>query len=195
MALFRSIAAPEPAALIAGEGVLLRAPRPSDFEEWAALRQASRAFLVPWEPVWPADDLTRAAFRRRLRRYAAEMRADQAYPFFVVRRADHVLMGGITLSSVRRGVSQAATLGYWMGERHAGRGHMTAAVRALVPFAFDTLRLNRVEAACLPHNAASMRLLGKAGFRQEGLARRYLCINGVWQDHVLFALVRGDPLP
>ena len=159
------------------------------------LRAESRAFLTPWEPTWPADDLTRTAFRRRIRRYHAEVREDRAYPFFIFRQTDYALLGGITLSNVTRGMTQTATLGYWMGERHAGRGHMTRAVKALAPFAFGALRLHRLEAACLPHNAASMRLLERVGFRREGLARGLVCINGRWQDHIVFALLADDPLP
>ena len=80
-----------------------------------------------------------------------------------------------------------------MGESYSGRGYMSEAVRLLLSFAFDTLGLHRVEAACLPHNRASRRLLAKLGFREEGLARRYLCINGRWQDHVTHAILRDDP--
>jgi ribosomal-protein-alanine N-acetyltransferase len=93
---------------------------------------------------------------------------------------------------VRRGVAQAGSLGYWIGEPFARQGLMTAAVNALIPFAFGTLRLHRLEAACIPNNTASVRLLEKTGFKREGFAREYLCINGVWQDHVLYALLRGD---
>ena len=93
---------------------------------------------------------------------------------------------------MRRGVAQAGSLGYWMGEPHARRGFMTAAVNALIPFAFGALRLHRLEAACIPSNVASVRLLEKTGFTREGFAREYLCINGVWQDHLLYALLKGD---
>ena len=106
--------------------------------------------------------------------------------------ADGELLGGLTLGMVRRGVSQAATLGYWMGAEHAGRGTMTAAVRLAMSYAFETLRLRRIEAACVPTNAASRRVLERVGFRQEGYARQYLCINGSWQDHILFALLRDE---
>jgi [ribosomal protein S5]-alanine N-acetyltransferase len=80
-----------------------------------------------------------------------------------------------------------------VGAHYAKQGYMTAAVRAVVPFVFDTLELHRLEAACLPSNTASMRLLEKTGFQREGLARRYLRINGVWQDHLLYALLESDP--
>jgi ribosomal-protein-alanine N-acetyltransferase len=180
--------------VISGDGLFLRTPSLADYPAWAELRAESRTFLTPWEPTWPADDLTRTAFRRRVRRYQSEIRDDHAYPFFIFRQADSVLLGGITLSNVTRGMTQTATIGYWMGERHAGRGGMSRAVRAVVPFAFGALHLHRLEAACLPHNAASMRLLENVGFRREGLARGLVCINGRWQDHLVFALLADDPL-
>jgi ribosomal-protein-alanine N-acetyltransferase len=190
MSLFRAINFSEPSLSVAGEQVTLRVPQMSDFEEWAALREASRGFLVPWEPTWPADDLTRASFRRRLKRYAEDQRGDLAYPYFIFRNEDQKLVGGLTLTNVRRGVAQAGSLGYWMGAAYARQGYMTAAVRVLVPFAFSTLKLHRIEAACIPENAASVKLLEKTGFKREGYAREYLCINGMWQDHLLYAQVR-----
>lgn len=195
MALFRSISPAETVPALTGENVLLRVPQAGDYESWAELREASRAFLKPWEPTWPADDLTRASFRRRLKRYSLEIETDQAYPLFLFREADGVLLGGLTLSNVRRGVAQACSLGYWMGQPYAGQGHMTAGVRAVLPFVFGTLRLRRIEAACLPTNMPSRRLLERVGFEREGYARRYLCIDGQWQDHLLYALLRDDPRP
>jgi len=164
----------------------------SDYSEWTTLREASRAFLTPWEPTWPSDDLSRSAFRRRLRRYAEDQRADTSYAFFLFRKSDDALVGGLTLANIRRGVAQAGSLGYWIGEPFARRSLMTGALHGLVPFAFGSLRLHRLEAACIPSNAASIRLLEKMGFAREGYAREYLCINGLWQDHLLFARLNGD---
>jgi len=195
MAFFRTVSFSEPMPLVEGDRVFLRAPQMGDFPEWAALREASRAFLVPWEPTWPHDDLTRSAFRRRLKRYVEDLRTDQAYPFFLFRKSDNAIVGGLTLANIRRGVAQAGSLGYWMGERYAGHGYMTAAVRALIPFSFGSLRLHRLEAACIPTNVASIRLLERTGFIREGFAREYLCINGTWQDHLLYALLKDDALP
>jgi [ribosomal protein S5]-alanine N-acetyltransferase len=194
MALFRSTAWSDPVPLIEGDGVFLRAPQVMDFIEWARLREQSRHFLTPWEPEWPIDDLTRAAYRNRVRRYADEIRRDQGYPFFIFRTSDRVLIGGASLSNLRRGVAQAANLGYWMGAPHAGKGYMSAAVRALIPFSHGALGLKRIEAACIPENVASIRLLEKLGFVREGYARKYLCIAGKWQDHVLYARLSSDPL-
>jgi [ribosomal protein S5]-alanine N-acetyltransferase len=195
MAFFRSVSFSEQVPAVEGGAVTLRPPQMSDYSEWAALREASRDFLKPWEPTWPSDDLTRAAYRRRIRRYSEDQRGDLAYPFFIFRKADGCLVGGLTLSNIRRGCAQAGSLGYWMGAHHARQGLMTAAVLAVLPFAFGTLRLHRVEAACVPGNAASIRLLEKAGFRKEGFARQYLCIDGIWQDHLLYARLVDDPQP
>ena len=192
MAFFRTVSFSEPLPIVEGDGVFLRAPQMSDYSEWTTLREASRAFLTPWEPTWPSDDLSRSAFRRRLRRYAEDQRADTSYAFFLFRKSDEALVGGLTLANIRRGVAQAGSLGYWIGEPFARRGLMTGAVQGLVPFAFGSLRLHRLEAACIPSNAASIRLLEKVSFVREGYAREYLCINGLWQDHLLFARLNGD---
>lgn len=193
MAFFRTINFSEPLPTISGDGVTLRTPQMTDFNEWAALREASRDFLVPWEPTWPGDDLTRSAFRRRIRRYTEDLRTDQGYAFLIFRRSDDALVGGLTLANIRRGVAQAGSLGYWMGQPHTRNGYMTAAVRAVIPFAFATLRLHRLEAACIPTNAGSIRLLESNGFLREGYAREYLCINGTWQDHLLYARLKDAP--
>ena len=194
MAFFRSVSFGDVLPAVSGKGVYLRAPAATDFSEWATLREKSRAFLTPWEPIWPADDLTRAAFRRRLRRYAEDQRNDLAYSFLIFRSENDALVGGLTLANVRRGVAQAGSIGYWVGEPYARQGYMTAAVRALIPFCFGTLKLHRLEAACIPTNKPSIALLEKTGFQREGYARKYLCINGIWQDHLLYARLKEDPL-
>lgn len=191
---FLRLVAPEPLPVLRSVRLLLRAPTMADHPAWAALRASSRGFLEPWEPLWPEDDLEKAAFRRRLRRYATEMRDGAAYPWFVFDAASRGLLGGVTLAQVRRGVTQTGTVGYWMGAPHAGRGVMTEAVGLVAAHAFSALRLHRVEAACLPENRRSIRLLEKVGFTREGIARRYLCIAGEWRDHLLWGLLAEDPL-
>lgn len=181
--------APESGLRLEGEGVVLRSPRSTDYDEWRELRSQSRGFLQPWEPTWPADDLSRAAFRRRLYAYARDREAGVAYPMFVFRARDGALSGGVTLSNIRRGVAQMGSVGYWCGRPFARQGLTLAGVRAITQFSFRELGLHRLEAACLPHNEPSRRLLGQAGFEQEGFAKAYLKINGVWRDHVLFGLI------
>ena len=178
--------------VIRGQGLYLRYPRMADFPVWAKLRAESREFLTPWEPVWADDELTRGAFRRRIKRYQKETRLDSAYVFFVLRESDNALVGGCTISNVRRGVTQCCTLGYWIGSQFARQGYMTQALGLLLPFVFRTLGLHRIEAACLTDNDASKNLLTRVGFRQEGLARRYWLINGEWADHLLFALLKEE---
>ena len=183
--------APAPTRLD-GALVFLRPPQTDEWVAWAELRSASREYLVPWEPVWPPDALTETAYLRRVRRLAMEWKTDEGYSFHVFERAGGRLVGGIGMTQVRRGVAQAATLGYWVGQPFERRGYTTEAVRLIARFAFQVLQLHRVEAACLPENLASRRVLEKAGFVREGYARRYLKIAGEWRDHLTFALLSED---
>lgn len=175
---------------LADGDLVLRQPRYADFEEWREVRMTSRAFLAPFEPIWADNELTQTGFRARIRRYAKEAAEQSGYTFFLILSDDATteLVGGLTLSNIRRRAAQAASLGYWMSAGHAGKGLMTRAVGLALPFVFNELRLHRLEAACLPHNSASIRVLEKNGFRKEGLAEGYLLINGKWQDHLLFGL-------
>jgi ribosomal-protein-alanine N-acetyltransferase len=192
MALLRTATSSDIGPVIDAERVLLRTPQMSDYPVWAELRAASRDFLTPWEPLWAADELSRSSFRRRVRHYLRDLREDMGYALFIFSTGGGALVGGLTLCNVRRGVTQACTLGYWIGAPYARQGYMTAAVRAVIPFVFGSLELHRLEAACLPSNMASIKLLERTGFTHEGLARRYLRINGVWQDHLLYALLDSD---
>jgi ribosomal-protein-alanine N-acetyltransferase len=178
--------------VLLGPRVTLRAPRAADYDEWANLRRASREFLKPFEPRWSESDLSRRVFLSRLKRSREEARDGTDYAFLVFRIDPdrEVLVGGITLSNIRRRAAQYVTLGYWMGQDYVGQGLMTEAVGAVIPFAFDTLGLHRIHAAFLPTNTASRRVLEKNGFREEGYAENYLQIDGKWCDHVLFGLTR-----
>lgn len=180
------------APMLRGERVTLRLPARTDFQEWSSLRAASRAFLEPWEPRWAPDELDRGAWRHRLGRYREDFAQGLAAPFFLFENSSGKLAGGITLGNIRHGVAQSGQIGYWVGERYAGKGLMLEGLRLIVGYAFDTLRLHRIEAACIPDNARSIRVLEKAGFRREGLLRSYLRINGAWQDHYLYALIATD---
>ena len=196
MPIRATLARIRPSPFIEGKLVRLRAPTTADYAQWSRLRGESREFLTPWEPTWSNDELSRAAFQRRLRRYAQAVRTGAGHMYFVFDRKSGELAGGCQLSNIRQGVAQSAvTLGYWMGRKFAGQGLMTDAVVALARHAFDRLGFHRIEAACLPTNTASRRVLAKAGFAAEGTARKYLRINGEWQDHLLFALIAGDPIP
>lgn len=176
-----------------GTRILLRMPVSGDYREWMQVRGESRAFLEPWEPSWAADELGVSAWRERLRRYREDFSRGSALPFFIFENRSGQLLGGVTLGNIRHGVARSGHIGYWIGEKHAGQGYMLEALELLASHAFDTMRLHRIEAACIPGNRRSVRVLEKAGFTREGLLRSYLKINGIWQDHYLYALIEGDP--
>jgi ribosomal-protein-alanine N-acetyltransferase len=174
------------------ERMTLRLPQHGDFRAWTTLRDQSAPFLTPWEPVWAADHLSRKAFTNRI--YWANRSTSQgtALPLLLIRREDAALLGAITLDNIRRGPSQAGTLGYWMGQAHARQGYMREAILSVVHHAFTVMDLSRVEAACLPENTASRGVLEKCGFKYEGVAQSYLQIAGRWRNHVLYANLRND---
>lgn len=175
-----------------GPNVQLRPPVLRDYRKWRDTRSSSRDFLQPWEPQWAMEEFTFAVFRRRVLRYRSERRAGTSLTYFIWLNATRELAGGITIGKIRYGVSESCELGYWMGVDHAGKGYMAEALGLTIGFVFETLGLHRIEAACIPDNRRSIRLLEQAGFRHEGVMRDYLRINGVWQDHHLFALLRDD---
>jgi [ribosomal protein S5]-alanine N-acetyltransferase len=172
--------------------LVLRPPVHADFAAWTELRRASADFLHPWEPTWAEDHLSRRAFTNRVYWANRAVRAGTALPVFLIRSADQVLVGAITLDNIRRGPAQAGTRGYWVGQPFARQGYMGEAIQALVHHAFAALDLSRIEAACLPENAASRGVLEKSGFKYEGVAQSYLQINGRWRNHVLYASLRRD---
>ena len=177
---------------LTGERVFLRPPKRRDALKWQKLRMSSKSFLVPWEPSWDASSCTRRAYLRYFKNsnYLANM--DRAYSFLIFKTDDKTLLGGINIGNVRRGVSQSASLGYWIGEKYSRNGYMKEALKLLIPSLFVDLRLNRIEAATLEENIASKNLLKKIGFKKEGVLRKYLKINGNWRDHILYGLLEND---
>jgi ribosomal-protein-alanine N-acetyltransferase len=177
---------------LSGERVFLRPPKRRDALKWQKLRMASKSFLVPWEPAWNASSCSRRSFIRYFKNsnYLANM--DRAYSFLIFNIEDKALLGGVNVGNVRRGVSQSASLGYWIGKQHSKKGYMKEALDVLIPSLFLDLQLNRIEAATLENNLASKNLLNKIGFRKEGKLRKYLKINGEWQDHDLYSLLEYD---
>jgi ribosomal-protein-alanine N-acetyltransferase len=176
--------------ILTGQQVMLRSGDPADWRAWRTMRETSRDFLTPWEPTWSENALSYNYFSGMLRRHWRDWRRGRGYAFFIFRKnGDETrgdLIGGITLSDVTRGIAQKGTLGYWMGKPYAGNGYMTEAASLVCDFTFERLRLNRIEASCLPHNEPSKRLLARLGFEEEGFAKAYLQINGKWHDHLLW---------
>ena len=174
------------------ERMTLRLPQHSDFNGWTSLREVSREFLTPWEPVWSVDHLSRKSFTNRVYWAQRASRNGSAVPLFLERNVDGALLGAITIDNIRRGPAQMATIGYWIGAPHARQGYMTEAIGAVVKHAFTAMEMSRIEAACLPDNTASRGVLERSGFKYEGVAQSYLQINGRWRTHVLYANLRHD---
>jgi ribosomal-protein-alanine N-acetyltransferase len=140
------------------ERLTLRPPVHSDFQAWAALRLQSRDYLTPWEPAWAPDHLGRKSFTNRVYWAQRSVSGGTALPLFLIRREDQVIVGAITLDNIRRGPAMAGTLGYWTGQPFGRQGYMREAIGTVVHYAYGKLDLSRIEAACLPENAASIRL-------------------------------------
>lgn len=178
--------------VLQGNKLMLRYAMMSDHKAWAKLRAESEDFLRPWEPAWYRNDLGKYAFRQRLKRYNREIQAGTGYPWLIFDRSNNDLLGGITIGHIKRGVSQSGQIGYWVGAPHAGRGVMSEALQMIVHHAFTRCGLHRLEAACIPSNERSIRLLRKSAFEQEGHVKSYLKINGQWRDHLLFARINTN---
>lgn len=181
-----------PLVEIATPRLLLRLPRMADHAPWARLRRESAPFLKPWEPLWAPDHLTRPAFRARVRWAERMAQEGRGAPLFLTDAAEGHILGALTLDHVRRGAAQSGTVGYWIGAQYAGQGYMQEALAAVMRHAFGPMDLSRIDAGCLPENAASRRVLEACGFEMEGIARSYLEIGGVWRDHVMYAALRKD---
>ena len=190
--IFRFLSRRPEGPLLYGDDHLLRLARHSDYHQWLTLRSESRVFLQPWEPTWRDDELSEPSFRARVHRGHDEYQAGYAVPLLLFDRSQEILLGGMTIGYIRRGAAQSCMIGYWMGERHAGQGHMLAALKIAIPYIYGQLQLHRIEAACIPDNWKSVRLLEKSGFEREGLLRKYLKINGEWRDHVMFSRLPED---
>ena len=178
--------------IIETERMSLRLPVQSDFKSWAMLREESIEFLEPWEPAWSIDHLSKKNFSNRVYWSQKAVGDGTAVPVFMILRSTGKILGAITLDNIRRGPAQVGTLGYWIGKSYTRNGFMREAIEALVYYAFNSIDLSRIEAACLPDNLASRSVLEKSGFKYEGVAQSYLQINGRWRNHVLYACLRSD---
>ncbi len=180
----------EPSTALFGRRVMLRPLALSDFPAWRDVRQTSAEWLTQWEPQrlvgQPDTTRDRDAFAIRCSARQRERQLGTGYGFGIF--VDGVLVGEINLSAVQRGPFQSTYVGYWVAEQQAGRGYVPEALVVLARFAFEELHLHRMQIAIIPRNAASRRVVEKLGIREEGTAHRYLEINGVWEDHVRYAI-------
>jgi len=180
---------------ILSERLTLRPPRTTDVPELRRVLRANSEHLRPWSaaPAPGEDPYSLTSVSRAVLRHRREWKRGQSFVLLVttLENEDRII-GRIALGGVLLGAFRNAYLGYWIDVEHQGRGLMTEAVRATTTFAFATAALHRVQAAVMPRNAGSLRVLEKAGYRKEGLAERYLCIAGAWEDHLLFAVTSEE---
>ncbi len=180
----------------------------ADFPAWRAVRTANVGWLEPWEPcrapTQPDPSTDRDAFAVRCSARQRERQLGTGYGYGIFpdrarrpggdrrRPAEHALVGEINLSAIQRGPFQSAYVGYWVDRAAAGRGYTPEALVVVFRFAFEELRLHRVQVSIIPRNAPSRRVVEKLGLRAEGVAERYLEINGVWEDHIRYAITTEE---
>lgn len=180
------------APVLDGERIQLRIPQKKDWINWHYVREHSRSFLSPWEPGWTEDRLSEEYYYSTLlRNYKKQRRGEGSY-FFIILKETNSLIGGINIIHIARGMMQSAFLGYWIGEGYHNNGFMTEAVDLILPYAFEHMGLHRIQAACMPDNLPSCKVLKKTGFREEGIARKLVKINNRWQDHIIYALTQEE---
>lgn len=182
----------EPGVILERRRIFLRPPAPEDWPAWAEVRRRNREYLEPFEPQWPADCLEKDYWKRRVSRQSAYWRNDRGYGFLLFNRKTKSMIGGVNINNVVRGAANFASIGYWIDEQSQGKGLMREALELVLIFAYDTLMLHRINASCMPRNQRSVNLLRRLGFSEEGFAEKYIRINGVWEDHLLFGLNAED---
>ena len=177
---------------ITGRKVILRPPQYSDWKAWADERKKNKLYLQPWEPLWSINELERSSFVKRVRMFERLSHNDQAYSFLIFTSDNEDFIGEVNISNVLRGIIQSCTIGYWIAKDCEGKGMMSESLELVKKFIFNELKLHRIEAACLPHNIPSLKLLLKNGFIKEGTARKLLKINDKWQDHTVLSFILDD---
>lgn len=172
--------------------VYMRPPTMEDWPQWAKVRGENKDYIQPFEPTWATHALDQDFFQRRIMRQARDWELGQANAFLIFKKNDMHLIGGMNINNICRGAAQFAALGYWIDQAHEGQGYMAEAMSLTLEYCFETLGLHRVNASCLPKNERSKKVLLRAGFKEEGMAEKYLKINGAWRDHQLFGLPIED---
>ncbi len=185
---FRTISQTLPDVLLSGEKTYMRPARQSDWADWARIRGENKPHLQPFEPLWAENALEQGFFSRRLKRQSREWALGQANAFLIFEKETGALVGGMNINNISRGAAQFCSLGYWLAKPYEGKGYMREALALTLEHCFETLKLHRVNCSCLLHNTRSKNLLLRAGFEEEGMAKNYIQINGLWQDHLLFGL-------
>ncbi|MBD1382195.1 GNAT family N-acetyltransferase [Metabacillus arenae] len=175
-----------------GNNIFIQSQEESDAEAMLHLETKNRSFFQNYTPIREDDFFTLEGQLERIKKNKEGSRQDQLYSFAIFLIETEELIGSISLTEVLRGPLQSCFIGYYLDKDHNGKGYMTEAVRLVVSYAFNELKLHRIEAGVMPHNLGSIRLLEKAGFHKEGIAKKNVKINGKWQDHQVLAIVNED---
>lgn len=177
---------------IEGEKIYLKALEEADAESMLALQLRNKDFFARYSSTRNEDFYTLEYQLEAIRKNAGQREKDERYSFGIFLKATDELIGSISLSEVLRGSLQSCFVGYALDKPQNGKGYTTEAVRLLVDFGFKELKLHRIEAGVMPHNLGSIRVLEKAGFQKEGIARKNVEINGKWEDHQVLAIINEE---
>jgi len=173
-----------------GRRIVLRPLVAQDFNQWSEVRRRNGRWLTRWEPMrlphHPDPETSRDVFAARCNARERERHAGSQFAFGIF--VDGAFAGEINLNNVVRGAFQSATIGYWIDQARAGRSYVAEAVAVLAQWSFEELQLHRLEICIIPHNANSRRVMEKLAIRAEGLAERFLEIDGIWEDHVRYGI-------
>lgn len=172
--------------------IFLRYLETSDAEDLLLIRKENRDFFQAFEPTRDDSHFSYDQQLREIQKAIIDIKNDSSYTYGIFHRESQQLIGRITLSGVVRGPFQNANLGYYLDKKHNGKGYASEAVRSVLKHAFEELQLHRVQAAVMPRNIASKRILEKSGFKKEGYSPKYLKINGTWEDHEIYAITIED---
>ncbi len=178
--------------ILDGRHIFLEFPKKSHRNQWVDLRQKNHHFLQPWEPKWDALLLTHPGYRRILSKFKKARKDWKTLVYFIIRKSDQTLIGGISLGEINFGSAKSAAIGYWMGEEYTRNGYMSEAIALICRYGFSQLTLARIEAYCMAENYPSLKLLKKCNFTLEGEARSYLEINGFRENHLIYSLLKTD---
>ena len=177
---------------IESQRVIIRHPKRRDWKAWVHLRRESYGFLQKWEPYWTLNQCNKSNYMRQLKLQRTKAAYDQAYSFLCFEKYNKVLLGGINISNIQRGVIQTCNIGYWLGEKNTGKGYMQESIKALIPYIYEQLKIHRIQAFTLEDNIPSRKLIEKVNFKKEGVLREAMQINNEWRDHVIYSLLLED---
>ncbi|WP_074598288.1 GNAT family N-acetyltransferase [Sediminibacillus halophilus] len=175
--------------MLEGKYIYLRPFETADAAQTLQLQKRNKRFFERFSMTRSEAYYTLSAQQKLIESFREKREADEEYHFGIYQKSDHLLVGTIQLFQVVRGSLQSSFIGYFVDKNYNGKGYASEAVKQITSYAFDVLQLHRIEAGVMPHNKGSIRVLEKAGFHREGIARKNVFIDGKWEDHLVLALL------